>query len=206
MKKTSALAAFVTLVATTSVAAAHHSFAMYDTDKIVVLKGSVKEFEWTNPHALLWIINSATDGGADDLWTVELPTSPANLVRMGWTKHSLQPGQALAVEINPLRDGKHGGSFKKAKLASGEVLVAMAYDPSDGGADAASSGAASPDGGVAGSSGTGPKAGCSSAAGPAPAGTRWPAFLAGVLLAVAIRRRGCRDPGRQGQLPRGALP
>ena len=64
---------------------AHHSFAMYDTAKVVVLKGTVNEFDWTNPHALLWLIDSAGDGGPGDLWTIELPTSPGNLGRMGWT-------------------------------------------------------------------------------------------------------------------------
>ena len=107
----------------TRVAHSHHSFAMYDTEKLFVLHGKVKEFQWTNPHALLWVVGS-TDGGADDLWTIELPTSPGNLSRMGWTKHSLAPGDELSIELNPLRDGSHGGSFKQATIVdTGQVLV-----------------------------------------------------------------------------------
>jgi MYXO-CTERM domain-containing protein len=184
MKNTILLATCVTLIATTSTAVAHHSFAMYDTDKVVVLTGTVKEFEWTNPHALLWII-ATTDGGSQDLWTVELPTSPGNLARMGWSKHSLVHGQAVDIEINPLRDGKHGGSFKKAKLASGEVLVAMAKDdPPYAGASPNGD-----DGGVTAAKAAGAKVGCSSSAGSAPAGTGWIWALAGTVLAFAARRR-----------------
>jgi hypothetical protein len=195
MKTTSGLAVLFALIATTSVARAHHSFAMYDTDKVVVLQGTVKEFEWTNPHALLWI-NGAADGGATELWTVELPTSPGNLVRMGWSKHSLQPGQAVSVEINPLRDGQHGGSFKKAKLASGEVLVATAYDPTDAGADGAVSDAAGADGGASAGDGAHPKSGGCSAAGEPPVEGGWPAAIAVAMAALTIGRRSRR--GKQG--------
>lgn len=114
---------------------AHHSFAMYDSAKLVSVVGTVKEFQWTNPHALLWI--DAQIDGASELWTIELPTSPGNLARMGWSKRSLKPGDGVVVEINPLRDGKHGGSFKKVTIqATGQVLVASATLP-DAGADAA---------------------------------------------------------------------
>lgn len=107
------------------VAEAHHSFAMYDSTKLVTIDGSVTSFQWTNPHVLLWVTGSTTAGEAPTSWTVELPTSPGNLGRMGWSKHSLKGGDHVLVEINPLRDGKHGGSFKKATLsASGKVLLA----------------------------------------------------------------------------------
>src|SRR4051812_23097155 len=38
-------------------AVAHHSFAMFDAEKIMSLEGTVKEFQWTNPHA--WILLNA---------------------------------------------------------------------------------------------------------------------------------------------------
>jgi len=34
-------------------ASAHHSFAMFDRTKDVVLKGTVREFQWTNPHSFI---------------------------------------------------------------------------------------------------------------------------------------------------------
>ncbi len=110
-------------------AAAHHSFAMYDPAVIVRLDGTVKDFQWTNPHVLLWVLGASKPGEAPVLWTVELPTSPGNLSRMGWTKHSLSPGDRVMVELNPLRNGQHGGSFRKATMqGTGQVLAVTLHD------------------------------------------------------------------------------
>ena len=106
---------------------AHHSFAMYDQSKVVTLNGVVKDFQWTNPHSVIFVITGGLGGKPEDLWSVELSTSPGNLSRMGWSKHSLKPGDKVAIDINPLRDGHHGGSLKKATLlATGEVLTTAA--------------------------------------------------------------------------------
>jgi len=102
---------------------AHHSFAMYDAQQLITVTGTVKTFQWTNPHVILWLVKGPDPAGASDVWTLELPTSPGVLTRMGWDKHSLQPGDRVVVEFNPLRNGEHGGSFKKATLLdSGKVL------------------------------------------------------------------------------------
>lgn len=117
-------------------ASAHHSFAMYDATKLVNVVGTVKEFQWTNPHVILWVVKDAEGGAAEgELWTMELPTSTGNLSRMGWSKRSLVPGDRVTVEINPLRDGQHGGSFKKATVAgTGKVLTANPPPMPDAGA------------------------------------------------------------------------
>ena len=118
------LLALVAAAAIPSAAAAHHSFAMYDQTKVVTVQGAVKTFQWTNPHAVLWVLVAPKDGGAAELWPAELPTSPGNLARMGWSKTSVRPGDKVVVEINPLRDGRHGGSLKKVTLVdSGKVLA-----------------------------------------------------------------------------------
>ena len=120
-------------------ASAHHSFAMYDADQTVTLDGVVKDFQWSNPHALVWVLREVRGAPAPELWTVELPTSPAGLLRMGWDKRSLQPGDRVVMEIHPLRDGRHGGSFTKASLpVTGKVLVVKLGAPP---ADAAGSAA-----------------------------------------------------------------
>ena len=104
-------------------AAAHHSFAMFDNSSVVSLKATVKEFQWTNPHVILWVYAQPTDSAPADVWTIEL-TSPGNLTRSGWTRKSLTVGDKIDLQINPLRDGSHGGSFKQATiLATGQVLV-----------------------------------------------------------------------------------
>jgi len=109
-------------------ALAHHSFAMFDTTKMVTVTGTVKEFQWSNPHAVLLVVTEAPDTGAADLWTLEL-TSPGNLTRSGWTRHSLNPGDKVEVQFNPLRDGTHGGGFNQVKLLStGQVLTSTLQD------------------------------------------------------------------------------
>jgi hypothetical protein len=58
------------------------------------------------------------------VWSVEL-TSPGNLTRLGWNRMVLKPGDRVAVDINPLRDGQHGGGFRKVTLLdSGKVYEA----------------------------------------------------------------------------------
>ncbi len=105
-------------------APAHHSFAMYDSQKLITLNGVIKAFQWTNPHAIVLLFSEPAAGAQPELWTIELPTSPGSLVRMGWDKRSLNPGDRVTVEINPLRSGEHGGSFKRATLVdSGKVLT-----------------------------------------------------------------------------------
>jgi hypothetical protein len=115
-------AAFVSLALATP-AAAHHSFAMYDREKTVEVVGTVKAFQWSNPHALLWVVGGVGNE-TPQLWSIELPTSPGPLARMGWTKRSLNPGDRVVVDINPLRDGQRGGALKKVLLsATGQVLT-----------------------------------------------------------------------------------
>ena len=82
----SAALALAGLVGGAQPAAAHHSFAMFDSTRTTVVKGTVKEFQWTNPHVVLWVMAAADDGAAQEQWTVEL-TSPGNLTRMGWSRH-----------------------------------------------------------------------------------------------------------------------
>ena len=100
---------------------AHHSFAMFDPDKVMTITGTVKEFRWVNPHSAIFVkVDGSDDPGK--LWAVEM-TSPSNLTRRGWTRTTLKPGDRVSVEINPLRDGRHGGGFRSATmLDSGRVL------------------------------------------------------------------------------------
>jgi Family of unknown function (DUF6152) len=101
----------------------HHSFAMFDFNNTLTMKATVKEFRWTNPHVVLLVQGSPKSGAAAEVWSMEL-TSPGNLTRVGWTRHSFKPGDQIELTFNPLRDGKHGGAFKEAKLlASGQVLT-----------------------------------------------------------------------------------
>jgi hypothetical protein len=105
----------------------HHSFAMFDFNNTVKINATVKEFRWTNPHVVLLVEGSPKAGAPAEVWSMEL-TSPGNLTRMGWSRKSFKPGDHIELEFNPLRDGKHGGAFKDAKLESGQVLTSSVRD------------------------------------------------------------------------------
>ena len=107
---------------------AHHSFAMFDFNNNITMKATVKEFRWTNPHVVLLVEGSPKPGTPPQVWSMEL-TSPGNLTRMGWSRRSFKPGDQIELQFNPLRDGKHGGAFKEAKLlATGQVLSSNLRD------------------------------------------------------------------------------
>ena len=109
-------------------ALAHHSFAMFDFSNTVTIKGTVKEFRWTNPHVILLVTAAPKPGQAEEAWSMEL-TSPGNLTRIGWSRRSFKPGDHIELEFNPLRDGKHGGAFRKATLLdTGQVLTSNLQD------------------------------------------------------------------------------
>ena len=75
---------------------AHHSFAAeYDEKKPVTLKGVVTKVEWANPHARFYV-DVKDDKGNVTNWNLEL-ASPNVLVRNGWTRKSLQVGDAVEV-------------------------------------------------------------------------------------------------------------
>ncbi|MBN9504841.1 MAG: hypothetical protein J0I69_02350 [Altererythrobacter sp.] len=100
-------------------ATAHHSFAMFDQQKIMTLKGTVTEFQWTNPHAFIEMDVPGAKGTVH--WSIEL-NSPNNLKRQGWHRDSLHRGDQVTLRMNPLRDGKHGGLFLDVRLANGKTL------------------------------------------------------------------------------------
>ena len=118
--KTAALSAGVALAMYAIPASAHHSFAMFDANQTTTLEGTVKEFQWTNPHA--WIVLTvAKQGEADQQWAVEMG-GPSGLARQGWRPKTLTPGMSVKVTIHPLRDGSNGGQFMDATLPDGTQM------------------------------------------------------------------------------------
>ena len=118
----------VAVAAFTASALAHHSFAMFDQQQTVTVQGTVKEFEWVNPHSWLRIMVNDEKTGQPMLWALEL-SSPSRLVTMGMRADSMRAGDAVSVTIHPLKDGARGGQFIQAVLADGKkVLRANARD------------------------------------------------------------------------------
>jgi hypothetical protein len=115
-----ALAASTAIMASGGAALAHHSFAMFDADQRTTLAGTVKEFQWTNPHAWIFVMVPNHDGLLEQ-WAVEMG-GPGQIARQGWTAKTLTPGMDVKLTIHPLRDGTNGGQFMSLTLPDGTQL------------------------------------------------------------------------------------
>jgi hypothetical protein len=115
-----AWAAGAAAMASSGAALAHHSFAMFDADQKTTLSGTVKEFQWTNPHAWIFVMVPNHDGQLEQ-WAVEMG-GPGQIARQGWTAKTLMPGMDVKLTIHPLRDGTNGGQFMGITLPDGTQM------------------------------------------------------------------------------------
>ena len=117
----SAVACLVVLLVAASTASAHHSFAVYfDDQSIVSVTGTVTDFRFTNPHAIISFTVKNTKGQLEP-WRAE--TNAVTLLRRrGWTKDSLTVGETITVEGWRSRDGAHYMRMRTVKRADGTVL------------------------------------------------------------------------------------
>jgi hypothetical protein len=99
---------------------AHHSMAMFDQAKIVTLKGTVRQFQWTNPHCYIQLMVKDASG-AEKEWSLEMG-APMYLYAKGWRPSSLKVGAPISVTINPLRNGDPGGVVLTAETADGKPI------------------------------------------------------------------------------------
>jgi hypothetical protein len=103
---------------------AHHSFAaVFDVETSVDVSGTVTKVEWMNPHAWIYIDVDNDDGGSNN-WAFELG-SPNGLMRRGWTRKTVQVGDAISVAGYRARDGSNRGNVKSIVLADGTELTGM---------------------------------------------------------------------------------
>ena len=115
------LAATALLLGVGLPAAAHHSFAIFDHTQTYTLKGTVRSFQWTNPHGYIDLeVADGPDG--IDRYTVEL-TSINMLRRAGWKSSDVHEGDEVTAIVAPLLNGQHGGLLLELKMADGRVLV-----------------------------------------------------------------------------------
>jgi hypothetical protein len=96
-------------------AIAHHSTAMFDFTKTIEIKGTIKSFQWTNPHT--WTVVTVGSGEYD----LE-GMSPNYLSRNGWSKRTLKTGDKVTMKVYPLKDGRKGGFMVSVTLPDGTVL------------------------------------------------------------------------------------
>ena len=113
-------AAVVALALAGGAAQAHHSFAMFDMTKEVTVSGTVKEFQWTNPHAYIQVVSKDAQG-RDVEWSMEMG-APMYLYARGWRPRSLRAGMEVKVTLNPLRSGKPGGVVRDVAGPDGKPI------------------------------------------------------------------------------------
>jgi hypothetical protein len=118
------LAAAVVILVASGTVNAHHSFAMFDQDKLVTLKGSVAEWYWINPHGHIILKVDAAPGVDPKFvgeWDIECAST--NIMRLqGWSSTTLKPGDQITISGNPLKDGSKGASLFYVTFADGQRL------------------------------------------------------------------------------------
>ena len=102
---------------------AHHTRAMFDQTKQITLVGTVKEFQWTNPHCWIQILvpDPKDPQAAPVEWGIEMG-APVELMRKGWKPASLKPGDQVTIIVNPLRDGQPGGLVISVTGPDGKII------------------------------------------------------------------------------------
>ena len=119
MIKKLSLSLTLALCLVAQMAHAHHSGAMFDRSKDVVLNGVVKEWQWNNPHCWL-IVEVLGEEAKTVVWSLE-GQSPQVFRGKGWTRDLLRVGDKVIVHMAPLRDGSAGGSLVSVQTADGRV-------------------------------------------------------------------------------------
>jgi uncharacterized protein DUF6152 len=124
-----AVAGVALLVAASAVpVTAHHSFAAeYDSSKTIKVTGEVVRLEWTNPHARV-VVDGPDENGVKKEWDFELGP-PTTLMRRGWNRNSLKPGNVITVEGFRSKDEPSTANARTVKLSDGrQVFAGSSFD------------------------------------------------------------------------------
>lgn len=115
----------VSVLSMSSAVFAHHGAAGYDNTKMTILKATITDFIWLNPHCEIRF-DATDDKGVVQHWAIEAPP-PTMLVERGWNRKSLKAGDVVTMHFNAAKNGSTSGIMRKAVLANGEDL--WAYPP-----------------------------------------------------------------------------
>jgi len=100
---------------------AHHGGVAYDTGRRITLKGTISNFEWTNPHSQVHL-DVTDDKGNVAHWNFETQP-PSILIHAGWHRDSLKPGDQVTLVATPAKNGSTIGLLSKVVLADGQELT-----------------------------------------------------------------------------------
>lgn len=98
---------------------AHHSFGFYDMKKSVEVEGTVEKYEWSNPHSWLFLSVMASSGSTS--YGFEM-VSVGEMLRKGWAKNTVKPGDKIKVTYHPIKDGTPNGLLVSAKTEDGSLI------------------------------------------------------------------------------------
>ena len=119
-----ALAGALGLAALAAPALAHHSTAMFDwRNEKEMDKVTVEKWVWTNPHTFLYVRDTS-----GTRWAFE-GMSPNHLVRNGWDKDTLKPGEKINITYYPLRDTRKGGFDVTVTKSDGTTIRQLPGPP-----------------------------------------------------------------------------
>lgn len=110
---------------------AHHSAAIFDMKSSIALHGTVRLFQWTNPHCWIQLLVPAQRlrgqgvGGVTAEWSLEMG-SPSQLYRNGWRPGTLRPGDEVTILIHPAKDGTSAGEFISGSEPDGAPIRSRA--------------------------------------------------------------------------------
>ena len=109
------------LLTLSGTAFAHHGSAAYDMSKTVTVTGTVKDFQFVNPHVLI-AMDVKDSSGKVEKWQGEL-TSPNHLARVGWTKSTLKPGDEVTLTGGAAKSGSPTMWIRKITKDGQEVSL-----------------------------------------------------------------------------------
>jgi len=111
------------------IAEAHHSVQMYDMQKEITVSGTVKEFQYTNPHSWL-LVDVKNDDGTSTVWGFEAE-GPGILMRAGIMRNSLPAGTKVTVTGHPMKDGRPAATWVELTKEDGTVMRPRVPNPGD---------------------------------------------------------------------------
>jgi hypothetical protein len=115
--------ALMLALAATAPLRAHHGAAAYQASAPATLQATIAEFLWSNPHALI-AFTAAGANGVREEWTAET-AGLVILIRAGWTRSTLKPGDQVTIVGLPARNGSRTMLLQKIVLADGRALTSF---------------------------------------------------------------------------------
>ena len=101
-------------------AIAHHSFAGFSNDEVKEFTGTIKEFQFRNPHVWIQILTTNAEGQEEE-WSIEWG-SPNQLGRRGIRPATFPPGAEVTVRTHPMINGSTAGAFIGARFPDGTIV------------------------------------------------------------------------------------